>query len=100
MTNKEFIEEVKDTFVSCSKLLTEKGRIYGLDGDRLGQLKLIGVLCRKHATETTYTLVSKHFVALGQMLENPVPYSDEDFDNYILDIINYMVLIRSLLKDR
>jgi len=99
MNNKEFMKIVNETFDECKKLLTEKSRFYGQDQDRLAQLKQIGVAAGQSPYVTTHTLVSKHFVALGDMVKRPGAYSDADYDAYLLDIINYMVLLRALMNE-
>lgn len=99
MKTNDFNKLVKDTFKECEAVLSHKGKYYGVNDDRLAQLKQIGVSVGNFPAVATHTLVSKHFIALGSMLHIPGAYSDEDFDAYILDIINYMCLIRALLRD-
>ena len=99
MKTSDFNKLVKETFRECETLLASKGKYYGVNDDRLCQLKQIAVATAQFPTVATHTLVAKHFIALGSMLEIPGAYSDEDFDSYILDIINYMTLIRALLRD-
>jgi hypothetical protein len=99
MNIKDFNAVVKETFKECEKVLLDKGRYYGVNDDRLTQLKQIAETVGQVPCVTTHTLVAKHFVALGSMLHLPGAYTTEDYDAYILDIINYMILIRALLKE-
>lgn len=98
MKTEEFNQLVEDTFVKCSEVLTAKGKVYGTS-DRLSQLKLGGELGNTSPELFTYSLVSKHFVALQGLLQHKDKITMIKFDDYLLDIINYMVLIRALLLE-
>jgi hypothetical protein len=98
MTQEDFNNLVQDTFDKCKEVLTTKGKVYGTS-DRLSQLKLGGKLGDLSPELFSYTLVSKHFVALQGLLQRQRSIPLAKFDDYLLDIINYMVLIRALLRE-
>lgn len=99
MTRKEFDASVKETFDKCFELVTAKGKFYGQQKDRLGQIKKIAVITGTNNIQAAYNLVAKHFVALGEMAENEKNFTSEDFDAYLLDIAIYMSIIRALIQD-
>lgn len=96
MTKKDFDLKVKETFDKCFELVTAKGKFYGIAKDRLGQIKKIAILNNETPMQAAYGLVSKHFVALGEMIDHSDKFSEEEFDAYILDVAIYMAIIRNL----
>lgn len=101
MNNVEFEKVVSSRIAEIHRIFIEKGAQYAR-GDRLSNFKKAGRFRYKEPEEILMGLVIKHFTALDdyvQDLPNRV-MSEEQWKEKIGDIINYMILLESLIEER
>lgn len=84
-------------------MLLERAAAYATNGDRLGNFKEGGQLNACHPLRYGFSLVSKHIIALrdliGKVESGQADFSDYElakFNEYVTDIRNYAVLIKAL----
>jgi hypothetical protein len=101
MTAEEFNDIVRDTLNKSSRILCMKGNEYAGPVDRLANFKLAaGVMGCSLQTALTGMMV-KHTVSLYMMLgEATNKHGMELWDEKILDHINYLILLRAVLKEQ
>jgi hypothetical protein len=100
----EQFEEIWMKQVATEKeMLLERAAAYATNGDRLGNFKEGGQLNACHPLRYGFSLVSKHIIALrdliGKVEAGNADFSDYELDKfteYITDIRNYSVLLKAL----
>lgn len=99
MTNKEFNIIVNDTLNECKKLLCDKSKEYDFGEDRLHSFKVAAELQGISNIEALRGYLTKHIVSIFDMMKTPDNFSSNKWDEKILDVINYMLLLKALLLD-
>jgi hypothetical protein len=80
-------------------MLLERAAAYATNGDRLGNFYEGGQLNGCHPLRYGFTLVSKHIIALRDLIakiEAGGENNPEKFEEYVTDIRNYAVLLKAL----
>lgn len=102
MTNSNFSVLLDDTIGRIRKLLTRKTGEYCRGDDRLSNFKRAAEMAHKSPVASLQGMVLKHFVSLFDMLddyEKGAMHPLVLWDEKVLDIINYMILLRALLLE-
>ena len=100
-------EEIWMDQVSKEKtMLLERAAAYATNGDRLGNFKEGGQLNACHPLRYGFSLVSKHIIALRDLItkieSGNADYTDYEaakFEEYVTDIRNYSVLMKALYEE-
>ena len=93
---------VKETFKNATEILTQKAKTYATKEDRLYNFKQAAGLSRRTPISSLKGMVDKHLVALSDFVyahEHGFEVPAEEWEEKIGDIINYMVLLRAMLKE-
>jgi len=103
MTKNEFKEITDKLLKDCTKIRNIKSEIYATGGDRLSNFKSAAGLQRTIPERALFGMMSKHLVGLSDFvdcLENNFVVNKEEWDEKIMDSINYLILLYALLKER
>ena len=103
MTSDEFNLIVEDVFDKCKNVLIEKAKEYVLDkNDRLKAFKLEYLNCPINSKETLWGALVKHITSVYDMCKQGPEFDKTHLDQWdakIIDIINYMVLLKGIVID-
>jgi len=97
-----FNQLVKETFKNATEVLSQKAKTYATKDDRLDNFKQAALLSRKTPVDALKGMVDKHIVALSDFVyaySRGLEVPAEEWEEKIGDIINYMVLLRAMLKE-
>ena len=99
MTPAEFESLVSTRWQRQADVLVGKCGVYSRGGDRLSNFK-DGAASRK-ITPQQYllTLVTKHWVAINDMVDSGETPGQDWINEYLGDVINYMLLLEGLYAD-
>ena len=95
----EFQSLVSTAQQDMEKTLAEKGVEYAPDRDRLSNFKKIERLTGVAAPMVCIILMSKHYVSICEMAQDPLSFKEDLWDEKLGDIRNYTVLLRALIID-
>jgi hypothetical protein len=98
MTHKKFIDIMNNTFADCAGILESKSIEYATD-DRLHNFKIAAKLTHSSYLQALSGMFVKHIVSLFDMIEGSIVYEESKWDEKILDSINYLILLRALIKE-
>jgi len=93
---------VKEIFKNATEVLSTKAAVYATKEDRLDNFKQAALLSRKTPIGSLKGMVDKHLVALSDFVyahEHGFEIPAGEWEEKIGDIINYMVLLKALLKE-
>jgi hypothetical protein len=99
----KFEEIWMEQVASEKAMLLERAGAYATKGDRLGNFKEGGTLNDCHPLRYGFTLVSKHIIALRDLIakiEAGGENNPEKFNEYVTDIRNYAVLLKALSMEK
>lgn len=100
MTLEEFNIIVKERIIKIQQVLQSKGKEYALnDMDRLENFKISGRIQSKSAEQALLGYFFKHLTSIITMIEIGI-YDTEKVDEKIGDMINYLVLLEALMKEK
>lgn len=99
MNSQEFNEIVKQTEQLVEKTLIKKQDEYNLDEDRLSFFKHNACFLNKTPEEALWAMASKHFISLTDMINSKQTFTEEAFNEKIIDAINYLILLKGLIID-
>jgi len=114
MNNDKFNKLVKNIFININNLLITKNKDYSeQDKDRLSNFKLASKFRNKIPEQVLIDYVTKHITTLFNNIDilnknsnlfnidiNLSSTELKKYDEYIYDIINYMILLKALLTER
>lgn len=101
MLHKEFSAVVDNTCARVKNILKKKTKEYS-SGDPLSHFHQASALLKCTPEQALKGLLTKHIISIYDMIE-ALPGKDEteeQWDNKLLDIIAYMILLRALNDDR
>ena len=116
MTTEDFNKLVDEACADIKLILTKKGKEYSPDLDRLSNFKDAAAMNKTVPEYVLWGFVTKHIVALRDFIDelnltnqlmkhhpeitSKREITKEQWLEKITDIINYLVLLRALLKER
>lgn len=105
MTNEDFIQCMSDALRKSDNILANKRAEYTPGADRLLSFKTAAKLQGNTPIAALGGMLSKHIVSFYDYIErvsnkdHPEYISLEQWDEKIIDILNYMLLARALLQE-
>lgn len=105
MTPAKFKLVVNAQIKMCKDILDDREQYYGTDDDRLDNFKRVANGTRTTAGHALMNMVGKQWDALNGAVarfafDDETPDIDlEQFDEWITDIINYMLLLKGLVTE-
>lgn len=104
MTGEIFDKMVKATFAKCRRIMNSRKGVYAPGADRLSNFKCAAELQNITQLNAVLGMMSKHVVAIGDMagIENASGelFSLEQWDEKIIDNINYLLFLRAAIVER
>lgn len=99
MNNTQFNTIINQQLLKASELLTQKGKEYAPDADRLIAFKMAAGLQQCSVPEALGGMLAKHIVSIYQMLPDASLYTAEKWDEKINDAINYLLLLKACIVE-
>lgn len=102
MTNEGFETMLNDTFDKIKSVLLAKADEYAADGDRLHNFKRAAHLQGKTPVGALSGMMCKHTVSIYDLIEvyeEGRAIEPELWDEKIIDSINYLILLRAVLRE-
>lgn len=99
MNQSEFNKIVNDQVELIKKTLTKKQGEYNLDEDRLSFFKHNAGFLDRTPEQALWAMSSKHFISLTDMINSGKEFNEEVWNEKITDAINYLLLLKGLVKD-
>jgi len=104
MNQKDFDAVVQEVINDIVQVLTIKGKEYTSDLDRLRNFKDAANFLGYSDEEALLGFVTKHIIALKDFIHLDAAGDDsitkEQWNEKIGDIINYMILLKALLREK
>jgi len=103
MTTEEFLKIFDDLVERCRNLLCTKDQEYKRDNDKLWNFKQAALLEKCNPVRALRGMMTKHVINIYDYiddLENGVYHTTKQWDEKIMDNINYLILLRALLVER
>ena len=103
MTQSEFREVLNNTFEKSSNVLDSKRAEYTPEADRLANFKTSAALQNVDPITALGGMLAKHTVSVHDYIsreEKGEEFTLEQWDEKIIDVINYMILLRALIIER
>ena len=99
MDSTEFERIFEETIETSRKTLFEKAREYAYANDRMHNFHKASVLIDGTPEQALWGFVVKHLVSLSDMIESGQNYPDAVWEEKIGDSLNYLILLRALVKE-
>ena len=104
MKSEEFDKQVHEQIKTCLEILTNREPIYAGREDRLENFKKAGELQNVNPETALFGMLAKHLIALSdfviQLQKGIEPFIEGQWEEKITDSINYLFLLKGLLKER
>lgn len=102
MTPEKFDKVLEDTFETIRKILSSKKEEYSPDTDRLVNFKTASALQGVSTKQALMGMAAKHLVSVADYVSRdaivgPNTFDLAHWDEKIIDVINYMILLRGLV---
>ena len=101
MDSNEFSKVFDDIFGKSAGMLNNKAKEYATDVDRLANFKKAANLQSVTPEEALAGMMAKHTVSVNDMINkgDPKLFSEAQWDEKILDHINYLILLKALVLE-
>lgn len=102
MTSEDFNLVFEDTIQQCRDILCGKGKEYARGGNRLSNFVTAGFLQNETTVKALGGMMSKHTVSIFDYIndhEKGMKRKISQWDEKIIDHINYLLLLRAALID-
>jgi hypothetical protein len=99
MRVEQFNEVFRDTVNKSSSVLVKKAEEYADDVDRLRNFKQAAHLEGITPIKALEGMMAKHTVSVYDMMGSGLRYTRDDWDEKIIDHINYLILLRALVVE-
>lgn len=100
-TKRELLFELQhDTFIKCQQIIEAKNADYADDGDPYSNFRSAQIFGVHPATGILLRVMDKIQRIKTFIKKNELAVKEESFEDACDDIINYMVLIKGLLKEQ
>lgn len=94
-----FEKVFEDQVEACRNLLIAKGREYSTADDKLHNFKVAGELQKKSPAKALAGMMAKHTVSIYDMCESGQEFSMAQWNEKILDHLNYLFLLKACLLE-
>lgn len=99
MRSDHFNKIVTDQLAICTDVLVKKAEEYATDADRLHNFQVAAALQGTTMRQACAGFMAKHTVSVYDMCKSPETYSIEMWDEKITDHMNYLLLLRAILRE-
>ena len=99
MRKDRFNEMVDEYIAKCKGVLNAKDAEYSSDEDRLHNFKAAAAIQGISPRAALRGMLAKHTVSMYDMLRTDRQYTDAQWDEKLVDHINYVFLLKGILED-
>ena len=99
MNNEDFRANLDAVHEKIETILGAKGEEYATDSDRLHNFKVAAQVQGITNKEALSGMMAKHTVSIYDMIGDGKDHSLEKWDEKILDHINYLILLRTIVVE-
>lgn len=99
-TTMEFEKILSARISSIKSVLGNKAKEYAMEGDRLHNFKVAARVKNETPEKALWGMATKHLVCIIDMIDGKLEATDAMVDEKVGDMINYLVLLEALLKER
>lgn len=99
MKDQDFDKLVNDSFDRCLKTLISKRSEYVKGEDVLVNFKIASELNAEHPVRSLWGYCTKQIISVAGMVDSPISYNLEKWEEKLVDIHNYLFLLEALLND-
>lgn len=99
VTRDQLTEEVKLTFDTCLEILSRKNKDYAKEKDAFANFRLsemVGV----GPERANLVRVADKLARISNLIDKKNEVSDETVEDTINDVINYMAILKSMIKHK
>lgn len=99
VTRDMLTEEIKETFEFCLSLMQRKNKDYATEADAFANFRLsemVGVSPER----ANLVRVADKMARISNLMDKTNDVSDETVEDTINDIINYMAILKSMIKHK
>lgn len=98
LSREELIKNYKEICEKGLKLFEEKNKEYSTNNDTLKNFKDSADLTEIDIYKVLFIFMHKHYMAINHFINNKETYSGESIHSRILDTINYLIILDSMIK--
>ena len=95
MNEKDFDVVVDQTCSSISAVLGSKAQEYAHQGDRLHNFNMAARANDTTVSQAIWGMATKHLVSVMDLVNNRLPNTEENVNEKIGDLINYLVILKA-----
>ena len=99
MTNEEFKKCMEESIQRSKDVLGAKAVEYAGDMDRLENFKAAAAVQGITPVRALVGMMTKHYVSITKMARSSHPYNPKVWDEKLVDLRNYTILLDALLRD-
>lgn len=99
MDSKTFKDVLESTFSRVRNVLDSKAGEYASNDDRLKNFRKAAHLQKETLHQALGGMMAKHTVSIYDMIEENGEYTLDQWDEKIIDHINYLILLRAVVQD-
>jgi len=91
---------IKQRHQACLSTLDYKSTIYSSQDDRLSNFKDVASMNQTTPQSALWSMVSKHIIAVRNMILSDKVPSEQWIEEYLGDIHNYMFLLEAIWREK
>ncbi len=95
-----FVQDTQNLFNRCVELLRAKSNDYAEGGDAFLNFKTAAQIAGISPEQTLLTLLGMKMSRLTQLISKGKTARNESVEDTMLDIVNYIVLLRGMMKEQ
>ena len=100
MDSKKFNEILEKRIDKIKNVLSSKEKEYASGSDRLHNFKVAAEIMNETPEKALFGMLLKHIVSVIDMVNDPKSISEYLINEKIGDVINYFILLESLMWER
>ena len=103
MNQRSFDKMFKETVAKCEAILCAKNKEYARNGDKLSNFKKAAAMQGCTPEEALQGMMAKHQISIADYVadfKEGTTHTIEQWDEKIIDALNYLFLLRSLLVEK
>lgn len=100
MTTEEFEIILQNRISKIQSVLGNKAKEYALNGDRLHNFKIAGMMNNESPEKALWGMATKHLVSVQDIVKDRININEYLVDEKCGDLINYIILLEALLIEK
>ena len=100
MNREEFKKEFSDTLISMNKIMEAKDRDYTTDSNPFSNFNLVEDMWIASAEQAILVRMSDKFSRIANLIDSEAKVKDETIEDTLIDLANYSIILKLLLKSK